>query len=91
MSIKQVLNHLRDVILQSNPELSTSVIPIQRCEGDETNDIHLLWMINEIKTSEKMGLTKCHRWIGYVQGVLIMKGYTNVTEQKEATRDWYKT
>lgn len=56
-------------------------------EGDETSEFHLLWMLNEIFFNKEQSLTKKHRWIGYIQAILVSKGYTTVMEEREATRD----
>ena len=53
---------------------------------------HLLWMISEIEdVSNHMSLTKRHRWLGYVQTVLIfVYGYSDVETERYATRDILK-
>ena len=89
MSLKEVTDHLRKVIVQHNPALATTITPIVSKQGNETDDVHLLWMIQQIQTSENMSLTKCSRWIGFIQGVLVSKGYTTVEEEKEITRGMY--
>lgn len=55
-------------------------------EGKETEDYHLLWMIQEIRHNFEQSDTKKHRWLGFIQGVLISKGYTTVALEREATR-----
>ena len=89
MSLKEVTEHLRKVILQHNPALAATITPIVSKQGNETDDVHLLWMIQQIQTSENMSLTKCSRWIGFIQSVLVSKGYTTVEEGKEITRGMY--
>ena len=56
-------------------------------EGDELNPIHLLWMLKEIELNQEQSLTKKHRWLGFVQGVIITKGWTTVLNERDATRD----
>lgn len=53
---------------------------------------HLLWMISEIEdVSNHMSLTKRHRWLGYVQTVLIfVYDYSDVETERYATRDILK-
>lgn len=54
---------------------------------DKTSDKHLLWMTYEIKFNHKQSLTKKHRWLGYIQGVMVMKGYIDVDGERDGTRD----
>jgi hypothetical protein len=47
---------------------------------------HLKWMLQELRT---MGDShKAMRWLGFVQGVLIMNGYTTVQAEREFTRPY---
>ena len=88
MSLKQVTDRLRQVILEHNHGFAN--VPIREltpCPNDETNDWHLLWMINEIQTSETMGLLQCHRWLAFIQGVMVCKHYTTVAIEREETRE----
>ena len=63
-----------------------SILEIKPLEGDETNDIHLLWMLHELTNNTEQSETKKHRWLGYVQGVMTAKGYITVLEEREFTR-----
>ena len=63
-----------------------SVLSIEQKSGDETNPIHLIWMLQQIKDNTEMSQTKRHRWLGYIQGVLVMKGVFSVEEEREYTR-----
>lgn len=63
-----------------------TITRIDQIEGDETNPLHLLWMLNEIQHNDEQSLTKKHRWLGYIQGVLIMKGVSTVQEEREFSR-----
>ena len=67
-----------------------SILEIKSLEGDETNDIHLLWMLNQLLTNTKQSDTKKHRWLGYIQGIMTVKGYINVLEERELTRNIFK-
>lgn len=51
---------------------------------------HLAWMLYELMENEAMSLTKKHRWLGYVQGVMVMKGYIDVSTERKATRHIFK-
>lgn len=56
-------------------------------EVDQTSDRHLLWMLYQIKFNDDQSLTKKHRWLGFIQGVMIMKGYITVSDERDQTRD----
>jgi hypothetical protein len=64
-----------------------AVLEIKPLEGDETNDIHLLWMLHELLLNKEQSITKKHRWLGYVQGVMIAKKYMTVLQERELTRN----
>lgn len=52
--------------------------------GDETNDFHLGWML--ISLNQQSDFEKDQRWLGFIQGVMTMKGYINVHDEREFTR-----
>lgn len=56
-------------------------------EADQTSDRHLLWMLYQIKFNDDQSLTKKHRWLGFIQGVMVMKGYITVSDERDQTRD----
>jgi hypothetical protein len=64
-------------------------------DGDPTSEEHLLWMceycIPRVR-DDGMGMTvdKYSRWLGYIQGCLIMRGYTTVEKERNKTREWFK-
>lgn len=87
-----VLTPLNKVILRyqgllikkvSNPYVD--FIPLE--EGKETEDYHLLWMLQELLHNKDQSETKKHRWLGFIQGVIISKGYTTVLDERIMTRD----
>ncbi|WQN06691.1 hypothetical protein [Escherichia phage vB-Eco-KMB37] len=44
-------------------------------------------MLNEIQDGcNDMSETKRHRWLGYIQGVMIMKNLITVDDERNATR-----
>ena len=47
---------------------------------------HLFWMLEEIEYNEEQSLTKKHRWLGYIQGILIAFGILDVDEERNITR-----
>jgi hypothetical protein len=62
-------------------------------EGDPTHPEHLLWMCHEAlknihMMSGGMSVDKYSRWLGYVQGCLIMQNYTTVEKERDITRPW---
>ena len=47
---------------------------------------HLFWMLEEIEYNEEQSLTKKHRWLGYIQGILIAFEILDVDEERNITR-----
>lgn len=43
-------------------------------------------MLQQISEDLTMSETKRHRWLGYIQGILVMKGVFTVEEEREYTR-----
>jgi len=39
---------------------------------------------------DKLPLLKLNRWLGYIQGVLIERGYTSVTAERDWTRPLFR-
>lgn len=62
------------------------IVEIKQMEGDETNPIHLLWMLDQIQNNEEQSITKKHRWLGYIQGVLVCSNVFSVVEERDYTR-----
>jgi hypothetical protein len=62
-------------------------------KGDPTSEEHLLWMcqfcIPRVR-DDGVGMTidKYSRWLGFVQGCLIMRKYTTVEKERNMTRQW---
>ena len=56
--------------------------------GTETSFDHLLWMLSEIRTITDP--LKAHRWLGFVQGVMICAGLTTVQAERDFTRPYFK-
>lgn len=63
-----------------------AIVKIEQIEGGETSPQHLLWMLDQIASDDTMSITKKHRWLGYIQGVLVMKGAFSVKEERDYTR-----
>lgn len=85
-----ILDRYHDRIMQEMVDSGFyAVLEIKPQPGNETSDIHLLWMIQEIHTNKSQSYTKKHRWLGCLQGIMIAKGYTTVTEERDFTRSYF--
>ena len=47
---------------------------------------HLFFFFYEIEYNEEQSLTKKHRWLGYIQGILIAFDILDVDEERNVTR-----
>lgn len=63
------------------------VLNVKACknENNPTSVYHLVWMLHELGSSE-MSETKKHRWLGYIQGCMVMKNIITVQEERDLTR-----
>lgn len=48
---------------------------------------HLIWMCEQVISRtgyvpKEMSVTKVHRWIGYIQGVMTARGFTTVEKER---------
>jgi hypothetical protein len=62
---------------------------------DKVSVRHLRWMCGQIiehtgYVPQEWSVTKLHRWIGYIQGVMVAKGYTTVDKEREDYREMKK-
>lgn len=68
-----------------------SMIPdhyVPTCEPEPGTGLsHLLWMLGEI--SNHTDPEKSARWLGFIQGVLIMRGFTTVQAERDFTRPYF--
>lgn len=55
--------------------------------GENTSPKHLQWMLTEIQVNHDQELTKKHRWLGFVQGMLVAHGVTTVPVERDYTRN----
>ena len=53
------------------------------------SNYHLKWMLVQILIDEDQSLTKKHRWLGYVQGVLVANFVINVDDERNLTRNLF--
>lgn len=56
------------------------------CTHDKTSGEHIIWMLEQLAKDKKQSVTKKHRWLGFIQGVLIANGVTSVDAERELTR-----
>ena len=62
--------------------------------GDPTSLEHLLWMCEFCATQVRddghgMSVDKYSRWLGFIQGCIIMHGLTTVEAERNRTRPWF--
>lgn len=74
----ELLAHYRKLINNDKGKL-----PV--CGGEATAE-HLNWMLNELENNHEQSLTKKHRWLGFIQGVVIVYGLTSVQSERDITR-----
>lgn len=48
---------------------------------------HMRWMIAEIREGRVVG-DKAHRWLGFIQGVLIREDHFKLNEERDFTRPY---
>lgn len=53
---------------------------------DKAGRTHLLWMLDELESRHEQSLTKKHRWLGFIQGVMIANGLMAVDDERDRTR-----
>lgn len=60
--------------------------------GDEHSDIVLDGFIYEFidGVDKRLPLMKLNRWLGYIQGCLIERGYTTVEDERNFTRPLFR-
>lgn len=60
-----------------------------RQPDDKTSIKHLTWMCDQVISHNAKGwsVTKAHRWIGYIQGVMTVRGYTTVDTERDEYRE----
>ena len=65
-------------------------VPFRRTgfEPNRTSPDHLRWMLEQIHAG-KVGGTKAHRWLGFVQGVLAARGQLDVDAERDRTRPFF--
>ncbi len=82
-----VLSEMYKQIIHENSKDDLPNNPKSLGDGNETEDEHLLWMLNQIMNDGEQSETKKYRWLGFVQGTVISKKYTTVVDERNNTRD----
>ena len=82
-----VLSEMYKQIIHENSKDDLPNNPKSLGDGNETEDEHLLWMLNQIMNDGEQTETKKYRWLGFVQGTVISKKYTTVVDERNNTRD----
>lgn len=86
--MNEIIEHYKQMItLELTSRNPGIVIKIKPMLKDPLNDIHLLWMLSEISFNEEQSETKKHRWLGFVQAIVISKNYTTIKDERDFTRD----
>jgi len=88
LAFERYRNILRDMGVKSVNHTELEI-------GDPTSFEHLLWMCEHCEPLVRddglgMSVDKYSRWLGYVQGCLIMHGVTTVEDERNITRPWFK-
>ena len=81
----ELLNRYRYKCIQLLPP--NAILEIKQEVGNETSPQHLIWMLQQIQSDDSMSSTKRHRWLGYIQGILVSKQSFSVQDEREYTRD----
>jgi len=53
-----------------------------------THLVHLRWMLSELRTMTDEG--KANRWLGFIQGIMIFRGFTTVQVERDFTRPYFQ-
>ena len=61
-------------------------VTYEKDEDNPTSLPHLLWMLYEITLDRYMTHTKKNRWLGYVQGCLVIDSVISVDVERKETR-----
>lgn len=81
----EIIDRYEFILLENTRPSEYSV----KCEPDPgTSSSHLGWMLRELRTMEDIG--KANRWLGFIQGVMVMKGYIRVNEERNFTRPFFQ-
>lgn len=82
------LNVHPDILKRYENAINDQMVTVPRCEPDPgTSLAHLLWMLGELRTD--MPADKAGRWLGFIQGCLVMRGLASVQAERDFTRPYF--
>lgn len=84
--IDQLSEKIHPDIIDRYKKFLSGIEPKQEEEPD-TSSGHIVWMLNQLETIEDR--EKAMRWLGFIQGCLIMIGATTVTAERDFTRPYF--
>ena len=79
---RELTNSLKDLILVK----AHATRARHEQYNEHTDPEHLLWMLDELMNKQDEG--QMNRWIGYVQGVLTQKGWTDVETERARVNEY---
>uniref|UniRef100_A0AB39CD71 Uncharacterized protein n=1 Tax=Pseudomonas phage RVTF4 TaxID=3236931 RepID=A0AB39CD71_9VIRU len=84
MIVRELARRYKEMLrVDSSSHIDRSKEP----HGKHTSLVHLRWMLDELMGNYEQSLTKKHRWLGFVQALLVVYGYTSVDRERDYTRD----
>ncbi len=69
--------------------LMPDIVMPEPAADEDCSTKHLLWMAGQVRdnyNSENWSATKLHRWIGYIQGVMVQRKLTTVQRERDDYR-----
>lgn len=89
---KMALERYRDLLYSKGISTPRNLSEVKQFNELSKRDqqSHLLWMCEHLlsKDSEHYSIDKKSRWLGFVQGVLILHGLTSINAERNITRPW---
>ncbi|RVL37967.1 hypothetical protein [Sinorhizobium meliloti] len=76
-----------DILNRYDGMLAEITSKVECCDVPGTDACHLRWMLANIKSG--FAGEKSHRWLGFVQGVMIARGITTVQAERDFTRPYF--
>lgn len=76
-----------NVIARYDNFLKTKTKKVEKIDDPGYTYPHLRWMLEEIR-SGRVKEEKAHRWLGFVQGILIREGHFKINEERNFTRPY---
>ena len=85
--IPEQINHITDRYFKKLYDLGLK----PRChKGDLNGSLypveHILWMCQEIKEISRQDMEKACRWLGFIQGILWVRGLYSIDELRRHTK-----